>query len=239
MKHIPRSPAIVALPLALLLLSACTADPYPPATETPSISESDRAVYEARIAELNETILSLKEEGYITKAEYEARIRALSAEITKLEAQLSLSDNPDTGEDLPVSGSPDTSPETNPSTDTPATMAFHYEIRDGKAVILAYLGSETRVTVPSVIEGYPVTTIEEAAFRATKVTAVVIPISVTEIGWFAFADCHALTSVTLPSSVEIIGYGAFDGCDRITLYCPSDSYAAQYAASFGLPHKYV
>ena len=138
-----------------------------------------------------------------------------------------------------MSGSPDTSPETNPSTDTPATMAFHYEIREGKAVILAYLGSETRVTVPSVIEGYPVTTIEEAAFRATKVTAVVIPISVTEIGWFAFADCHALTSVTLPSSVEIIGYGAFDGCDTVTLYCPSDSYAAQYAASFGIPHKYV
>ena len=104
---------------------------------------------------------------------------------------------------------------------------------------ITYLGNETRVTVPSVIEGYPVTAIEEDAFRATRVTSVVIPYSVTEIGWFAFADCKALQSVTIPPSVEVIGYGAFDGCDSITLYCTSDSYAAGYAASFGLPHKYV
>ena len=239
MKPIFLPTALAALPLAALLLCACTATPSTPVTQVPSISESDRTVYESRIAELTDTILSLREEGYIAKAEYEARIRAMEDEIAALEAQLALSDTPDTGGDLPVGGSPETAPETAPSTNTPATMAFHFEIRNGKAVILAYLGSETRVTIPAVIEGYPVTAIEEAAFRATRVVSVVIPESVTEIGWFAFAECNALQSVTIPASVEIIGYGVFDGCDTVTLHCPSDSYAAKYAASFGLRHKYV
>ena len=243
MKHISFPRAVAALPLAALLLCACTAAPLSPNTEGSSMSESDRAAYEARITELSETIISLKEKGYIVQAEYEVRIHAMESEIAALKAQLALSDIPDAGEDLPVGGRPDspseTSPETSPSTDTPATMAFHYEIRNGRAVILSYQGTETCVSIPAVIEGYPVTAIEEAAFRATRITSVIIPDSVTEIGWFAFAECKTLQTVTVPASVEIIGYGAFDGCDTVTLYCPADSYAAKYAASFGLRHKYV
>ena len=94
--------------------------------------------------------------------------------------------------------------------------------------------TKIRVTVPAAIEGYPVTAIEDSAFRSTSVTEVTIPYSVTTIGWFAFADCQSLQSVTLPASVESIGYGAFDACPNLTLYCPASSYAAQYAASFAL-----
>ena len=184
-----------------------------------------------------------EEEEFITKTEYEARIKALAEEIAALEARLALMNTPGTGEDLPVGGQPtdtsqETTPDTAPPTDTPATIAFHYEIREGEAVILSYLGKESRVTVPAAIGNYPVTSIEEAAFRATPVSSVVIPDSVTKIGWFAFADCPSLTSITLPASVSNIGYGAFDGCRNVTLYCPSGSYAAKYAISFGLRYEY-
>ena len=233
----PTLPALCAAALSVLLLPACTKAPTPdttPPTATQASPESGLAACLARISELEQTLLTLKEESFISRAEYEARIKALLAEISLLESRLELSGSTMDRDDLPVGGSPSAPAETPPSDEPSATMAFHYEIRDGRAVILAYLGSETRVTVPAAIEGYPVTAIEDSAFQSTAITEVTVPCSVTTIGWFAFADCPALASVTLPASVESIGYGAFDGCPRLTLYCPASSYAAQYAASFAL-----
>lgn len=52
------------------------------------------------------------------------------------------------------------------------------------------------MNIPSEINGTPVTTIGNAAFRDSAVTSVTIPASVTEIGANAFAGCTNLTSVT-------------------------------------------
>ena len=52
------------------------------------------------------------------------------------------------------------------------------------------------MNIPSEINGTPVTTIGNAAFRDSSVTSVTIPDSVTEIGANAFAGCTNLTSVT-------------------------------------------
>lgn len=52
------------------------------------------------------------------------------------------------------------------------------------------------MNIPSEINGTPVTTIGNAAFRDSSVTSVTIPASVTEIGSNAFAGCTNLTSVT-------------------------------------------
>ena len=246
MKNTHLAATLCALSLTSLLFTSCASlsptDNTPP-TQTDSISESDRADYEARIAQLRESILDLKEENFISKTEYEARIKTLTEEIAALESRLALMNTPNTGDDLPVGGKPtdtsrETSPDTTPLDGATSSIAFHYEIREGRAVILSYLGKEPRVTVPDTIGGYPVTSIEEAAFRSTPVSTVILPDSVTEIGWFAFADCKSLTAITLPASLKSIGYGAFDGCDQVTLYCASDSYAAKYAASFGLRQKH-
>lgn len=51
------------------------------------------------------------------------------------------------------------------------------------------------MNIPSEINGTPVTTIGNAAFRDSSVTSVTIPASVTEIGSNAFAGCTNLTSV--------------------------------------------
>jgi hypothetical protein len=238
MKHIP------LLFAALLCLTACTpASPHTPPT-VPNETQAETAdlaaaiaAYQARIDDLEAALLSLKEESYIARAEYERRIHSLTAEILALRAQLAMTESPSPTPDLPVSGTPQKPPETVPDTDRPPAMAFHYEIREGHAVILAYLGDETEVTIPAVIEGYPVTVIEENAFRGTSVVTVTVPYSVSEISWFAFADCQSLATVTVSPSVESIGYGAFDGCPHLTIICPADSYSANYAESFGIPHK--
>lgn len=239
MKHIRRLRATcAALLLATLPLTACSPDHTPPPkTSTPG-DEHPQADCEARMAELESDILALRESDYILRAEYEALVNALLAEIDALEARLTLLDRPAEETDLPVSGMPtDPPPNTQTPPDKTPTMAFHYEIREGRAVILAYLGNQPCVTVPLSIEGYPVTEIGENAFRGTSVVSVELPYSVTKIGWFAFANCVSLAQATLPASVESIGYGAFDGCPNLILICPAGSYAAGYAASFALPHK--
>ena len=43
-----------------------------------------------------------------------------------------------------------------------------------------------------------------------------IPINVTSIGTYAFAQCPGLTDVTIPDSVTSIGYGAFLCCSGLT-----------------------
>ncbi|MES2658146.1 MAG: leucine-rich repeat protein [Verrucomicrobiota bacterium] len=71
------------------------------------------------------------------------------------------------------------------------------------------------VTIPSEIEGKPVTAIGSNAFaHCTKMTAVSIPNSIKTIGKRAFGTC-GLSSVTIPESVTHIRAGAFRKCSLL------------------------
>ena len=66
------------------------------------------------------------------------------------------------------------------------------------------------ITIPSEIDGKPVTSIGYKAFQdCTGLTSITIPNSVTSIGGRAFLDCTGLTSITLGNSVTSIEEGAF------------------------------
>ena len=77
---------------------------------------------------------------------------------------------------------------------TAPSRDFTFDATTG--TIKKYNGNDTVVNIPSEINGTPVTTIGNAAFRDSSVTSVTIPASVTEIGANAFAGCTNLTSVT-------------------------------------------
>ena len=73
------------------------------------------------------------------------------------------------------------------------------------------------ITIPSEIDGKPVTSIGDDAFsHCTGLTSITIPNSVTSIGDGAFWDCTRLTSITIPNSVTSIGGSAFEYCTGLT-----------------------
>ena len=71
---------------------------------------------------------------------------------------------------------------------------WKYEVKDGGAVIIGTTHTAGNVTIPSAIDGYPVTGIATGAF----------------------ANCIGLTGVTIPASVKQVEDGAFAGCTSLT-----------------------
>ena len=73
------------------------------------------------------------------------------------------------------------------------------------------------LVIPTILEGYPVTKIEEHAFFcADKLEGIAIPSTVTSIENSAFMYCSSITNIVIPQSVTNIGYGAFRHCNNMT-----------------------
>jgi hypothetical protein len=94
---------------------------------------------------------------------------------------------------------------------------YLYNVSSGKATIIKYMGKGGKVTIPSTLDGYPVTSIGDDAFSMCMVlTSMIIPNSVTTIDDYAFSGCYELTSITIGTSVTTLGIAAFAGCYRLT-----------------------
>jgi hypothetical protein len=90
---------------------------------------------------------------------------------------------------------------------------------DGSLNIQLYLGSGGSVTIPSTTNGLPVTSIGIEAFQTSggsSMTNVIIPNSITSIGYEAFRYCSKLPSITIPDSVTFIDGYPFVGCTSLT-----------------------
>ena len=73
---------------------------------------------------------------------------------------------------------------------------YNYTTNNGTITITKYTGSGGDVTIPSTINGLPV----------------------TSIGFGAFQGCSSLTSVTLGNSVTSIGINAFHNCTSLDFH---------------------
>ena len=88
-----------------------------------------------------------------------------------------------------------------------------YLYNDKKAVISGYVGSEPNVTIPSDINGLPVTNIAPSAFMENEtIENMVIEANITNIPEDCFWGCYNLKTCTLPESVTTIELGAFGWC---------------------------
>ncbi len=83
---------------------------------------------------------------------------------------------------------------------------------DGTVVLYTYSGSETNITIPTVIEGKKVIEIAPGIFSEnTSLRSVTISGDIEIIGDFAFYACDSLSSVSIGKKVWSIGIAAFEG----------------------------
>lgn len=88
------------------------------------------------------------------------------------------------------------------------------ENEQGGVTILDYKGTSKSLTIPSAINGKPVTEIGMSAFANAGFESVDIPDTVTVIESRAFFNAQ-ITSVTLPNNLETIGKSSFRYCNQL------------------------
>ena len=101
---------------------------------------------------------------------------------------------------------------------------FTYTVSGSSATITKYkyTWTDTTLTIPSTIGGYPVTAVGSGSClvsttkKGDAVTKIVIPEGVTKIGAYAFSYFKNTESVSLPSTLTEIGDHAFDSLPKLT-----------------------
>jgi hypothetical protein len=163
--------------------------------------------------------------------------------ITIPDSVINIANNAITGPFIKIHGYPNSAAHTYAQTNNILFVAvgkntsegLHYIINGKSATITDYTGTATRITIPDKVEGVPVTSIGEYAFRKSNLTSITLPSGIHRIGEGAFSwskletitipdgvkhiersafYASGLTSVTLPQSLESIGDSAFE-CSNI------------------------
>lgn len=78
-------------------------------------------------------------------------------------------------------------------------------------VLTKYTGKSANPIIPLGVEK-----IAEGAFRNSGIAGIMLPITLKEIGAYAFADCKNLCEITIPQDVKYIGNRAFWRCTNLS-----------------------
>jgi len=113
---------------------------------------------------------------------------------------------------------------------------YRYGIVGNQAVLLAYTGSETEVTVPETLGGSPVTIIHSRAFSGLEALREVrFPETMEVISGFLFIDCPQLEAVCFPASawsVDLFALNTSADSNPIA-WVPAESKAREVAEARG------
>lgn len=120
------------------------------------------------------------------------------------------------------------------SPDTYESNGYRYFLNEeSEAIISYYVGNESIVVVPEMLDGYPVTGIGEFAFSSfcssnyfykdssdnlisnVLITSITLPETIKFIGDYAFAGNFKLTDINIPAKVTAIPYECFNSCESL------------------------
>ena len=95
--------------------------------------------------------------------------------------------------------------------------SLSYLIKDGEVQVDNCRAAETVFVIPDRIEDLPVTVIGKKAFLGNKrLSDLVLPDPLREVGDWAFAHCDGLKKVYLKKNPIIFGKGAFKDCRKLS-----------------------
>src|ERR1039458_2014069 len=115
-------------------------------------------------------------------------------------------------------------------------VPFRYYTNSDNATvtITAYTGPGGAVIIPGAINGLPVTSIENEAFSSgTSLTSVIIPGSVTNLGYLELSSCFSLMGVYFQGNAPSLGQSVFSGDLLATVYYLPTPGATIWGATFG------
>ena len=93
---------------------------------------------------------------------------------------------------------------------------YWHRKHDDTITIKKYIGSQVNVVIPSVINGYTVTRIDDNAFfDKIDVISIEIPNTVETIGASAFSGCKRLKSIKLPQNLKYVETKLFLNCREL------------------------
>jgi|GEM_PF-6254238 len=90
---------------------------------------------------------------------------------------------------------------------------FIYEVLSDKTITIhCYIGTDSEVTVPGLIDDLPVVSVESLAFYGTNVKKLVISEGITTLKDEAFFYSSSLETAKLPTTIKTVGQGVFRDC---------------------------
>ena len=102
-------------------------------------------------------------------------------------------------------------------TEADAARSWMYNVTNGKATITGVDDASGTMTIPSSIDGYPVTGVGSYAFQNSKVKNATISDGITTLGYGVFQGCAYLQTISIPGSVAEISPYMCNGCvDSLT-----------------------
>lgn len=91
-----------------------------------------------------------------------------------------------------------------------------YRTEQEKAIVTGFRGFAANLSLPSRIQGYPVTAIDRKAFLSQKsLCGICLPDTVQEVGDWAFAHCGSLAEISFPKREVRFGRAVFKDCGNL------------------------
>ena len=105
---------------------------------------------------------------------------------------------------------------------------------DGTHYIVTRIGTATKtdINIAPSVDGIPVKKVGYGAFGNTKITSIILPDDIVEIGQYAFNLCANLEDINFPINLTSIGDMAFRGCKALTNVVLPDKVEAINAYTF-------